>query len=258
MTSHFKSTVECYDCHQQVYNLKDHRKTCSNSKYSKSTINSSKTFNSTVECYDCHQQVNNLRDHRKICPRNTKITNPAMVNTRDIYFIVDVSGSMSGVKLDSAKSVITEVHTSLPDNDRMAIITFDDHPFFKLRPRAVGQIKQQNEIPELMNRIFAKGSTALYDAIWIAIEQLQDKSRKTLMIVLTDGMDNSSKHSYNEVLDLLKEYPNIELNIVHIDKSKEINALYQKMCENRGTYKVIDDDEIVPVIKRIIIEYYEH
>lgn len=225
----------------------------------------------TVRCYDCNQQVAELKPHRKVCPNSrqnrsrvectssSSSFNPSYcqyIEVIDFYALIDVSGSMSGVKLENAKSVLTSFFASMKESDRLAIISFDSEAFFKLQPRPVGQLRRQNELPDILSRIFARGQTALYDAIWLAISQIRDKSRKTLINVLTDGEDNASKHSYGEVLSLVSGYPNITLNIIHIDDSGSRLKLYDDLCQNRGTYLVIKETEIVSVTTRIYTESY--
>jgi len=223
---------------------------------------------STIECYDCHEQVADLRAHRSVCKnsrvqktRLMKPTPPPVVeselsiddfpvlptaarskNTVDYYGIIDTSSSMSGSRIDIAKNVLADVISRLPESDRLAVITFDDKPYFRLKPRPVGQIRRQNEIPDLLSRIKTQGITAIWDAIWMAVEQLQDKSRSVILNVLTDGEDNSSTHTYQQVLDFVSGYPNIKLNITHVTDAP--NVEYTNMCEGRGKYRPIKDVEM--------------
>lgn len=93
----------------------------------------------------------------------------------------------------------------------------------------------------LLPRIRAEGATALYDALIMAIEQVNDKTKKTIMTVLTDGEDNSSRNTLEQVMTLLKEYPAITLHIVHIDTVGARLAAYEQLCRDRGDYVVIND-----------------
>lgn len=162
---------------------------------------------------------------------------------------------MRGVRLDQAKATLLEMSDEILDHDRLAVVTFDDGAFFKLHPRAMGQIRRQQELPVLMDRIFARGSTAIYDAIWLAVEQIYDKNRKTLILVLTDGQDNSSKHTHAEVLALLKEYPNIQLDIVHVDGQS--CSEYQQLVQNRGSYLVIEETQIKVELISVVKRFYQ-
>ena len=216
-------------------------------------------FTSTIKCYDCHQQVRDLKSHRSTCPKShraksivtgksdrpakTKKSSDRRVGHTDHYALLDVSGSMAGSRLRLAKETFADIVDALPDQDRLAIITFDDQAFFKLRPRPVEQIKRQQELPALLERIFAQGRTALYDAIFLAVTQIRDKEMKTVINVLTDGEDNSSSHSLSEIHALVAQFPNIRLNIIHIGDTAI--PQYQELCAaHSGHYALIAEIEI--------------
>jgi uncharacterized protein with von Willebrand factor type A (vWA) domain len=225
----------------------------------------------TVRCYDCNQQVAELKPHRKVCPNSrqnrsrvectsssssSKPSDCQYIEATDFYALIDVSGSMNGQKLENAKSVLSSFFDSMKESDRLAIISFDSEAFFKLKPRPVGQLRRQNELPEILSRIFAQGQTALYDAIWLAVSQIRDKNRKTILNVLTDGQANASSHSYGQIIELLEQDPSITLNIVHIDNSGSRLLRYDELCYRRGTYVVIKETEIVSETTRIYRESY--
>lgn len=166
----------------------------------------------------------------------------------DYYYLIDVSSSMSGDKLEDAKESSRDICNLMNDTDRLSIITFDTGAFFKLKPRPVGQIRRQNELEKVLNRIYARGCTAIWDAIYLAISQIKDRTIPTKIIVLTDGEDNSSSHSYQDVLDLIKEYTNVTLSIIHVDSTE--NQEYKELVEKMGgNYKIISKDEIRITVK---------
>jgi len=204
----------------------------------------------TVVCHDCRAHVPNLRAHRASCPHSrlaksrvaSSIVMPtAAAPTTDHYAILDVSDSMKGARLAAAKAALLEdIVPSMSDADRLAVITFDTQAFFKLKPRAVRQLRAQRELGPLMARIFAKGNTALWDAVHMALTQVRDPHRRTRLTVLTDGEDNSSTHTHAEVLALVAARPNTVLNIVHVGDSA--NVQYERVCAaGRGVYRVVPE-----------------
>jgi len=54
-------------------------------------------------------------------------------------------------------------------------------------------------------RLTPGGGTAFYDAIYAAIDSLKEHSEKPAVVALTDGQDNQSVHSYQEVIDFANE-----------------------------------------------------
>jgi len=169
-----------------------------------------------------------------------------------------MSGSMAGSRLTSAKTGLMEIVYAMRPNDRLSILTFDDSPFFSLKPRPVEEILRKNELPGILERIFARGQTALYDAIYATLNQIRDKTRNTKILVLTDGLDNASKVPFVQVLAALSEYPNITLDILHVANYPRVHvANYQELCEkNRGAYQVITEIQFQVTIGAVFRRRY--
>jgi len=67
-------TIECFNCHQQVNDLRAHRAVCTKPReYREPRSRDSHEQSSTrpprrpIECFNCHQQVDDLRAHRAVC-----------------------------------------------------------------------------------------------------------------------------------------------------------------------------------------------
>lgn len=232
----------------------------------------------TVQCHDCGQQVRDLKAHRAECAhsrKNKAAVAPAVPKKRErtskgpgrvedgttAYLLVDVSSSMAGARLDEAKKALTQCFDAMRDEDRFAIVTFDTQAFFKLKPRTVEQLRRQNELPATLDRIFAKGMTALYDAIWMTAEQIHRKDVRNVITVLTDGEDNSSKHTLDEVVSMLKQHPSIVLDIVHIDgngTTGSVAAFESLAASGRGEYVVVQTvEKIVEVTTTVFVKSYK-
>lgn len=214
----------------------------------------------TVQCHDCHQQVADLRSHRSVCidrskPKERKANRkrPAPAAAADaitVFMLLDVSGSMEGTKLKAIKEATAACFDKMEPSDRFAICTFDQGAFFKLKPRPVEQLRRQNELPDTLGRIFAKGGTALYDAIVLTLEQLHDKQARNQIIVLTDGEDNASKHTLDSVVKLLAEYPAISLSIIHVDSTGKTSEAYKRLAaEAHGSYQVVEQEDEATIVK---------
>lgn len=270
----------CHDCGACVTgSFKDHHNICPKRSHKHGSRGATRNTQSGTSsgsaniCHDCGSFVpGSFKDHHKVCPNRrqkrgnshivgapvmlTQTNLRSMADAVDFYGLIDTSGSMNGQKLASAKSAFEKIFVKLWDGDRIAIIHFDDQAYWDLQPRAVGQIRRQNEMPGILGKIYTGNLTALYDAIWMAIEQIRDKNKRTMLIVLTDGQDNASKHSYAEILQLLAQYPNISLNIVHVDDNGVVDPCYQNLCQNRGTYAVIQPSFIEVEVVRVFTERY--
>lgn len=281
-TGNFSSTVECYGCRQQVADLQSHRPVCTGGRGS----NKGETRRGTIECYDCHQHVANLKSHRAECLKSRRAKSalvPAphvhhrgrgrghrgnkatlVAVSKDVWVLLDVSASMEGARLSNAKEALLERVDEMNECDRLAVVSFDHAPFLKLKPRPVGQLRRQNEMPELLARIYADRTffkTALYDSVKMAADDViahrKDLGHKVHIIALTDGGDNSSQHLQTSAATVryIDNIPNMTLDIVHIDESKRGIRDYKTLCEGRGEYVVVEELSIKTTLRRIFLKY---
>ena len=96
----------------------------------------------------------------------------------------------------------------LGENDRVSIVVYAGAAGLVLDSTS-GIHKY--EIAKAIDELRAGGSTALYNAIYIALKQLQkgrpqngDEVRRDVIVVLSDGEDTSSLVTFEELLDSVK------------------------------------------------------
>ena len=115
-------------------------------------------------------------------------------------FIFDTSGSMQGL-LPQGRAAAAELLRFADPQDEFFLIEFDT------RPRLVIPLTS-NSIPiglEVMNTK-TEGSTAMFDAIFMGIHEMR-KSRKgkKALVLISDGGDNHSRYTPDEVNTVVKE-----------------------------------------------------
>jgi len=118
-----------------------------------------------------------------------------------IGVIFDVSSSMSGEKMSRSKMALARfIQTSHPE-DEYSLITFNDsaHLLFD-RERDGGTLLSQ------FSGASPDGNTALYDAVALGIETLaRSRYTKRALIVISDGEDNRSRSTFNEIKRRMQE-----------------------------------------------------
>lgn len=117
-----------------------------------------------------------------------------------VGIVLDLSGSMKGVA-DTAKEALRRfAATSNPGDEGFLNIV-------STRPREWPGFS--DDFDELLNQVSfepAFGSTALIDTIWVSLDHIRagHNSRRALLVV-SDGMDNHSRHSRGELLERAME-----------------------------------------------------
>jgi len=114
--------------------------------------------------------------------------------------IFDSSGSMSS-KMDRAKEAVVEFFKTANPQDEFFMITFSDEP------EAVSDFT--NSVDDIQNKlVFAvpRHRTALLDAIYMGISKMRSaKFAKKALLIISDGGDNHSRYTENEIKSLVKE-----------------------------------------------------
>jgi Ca-activated chloride channel family protein len=112
--------------------------------------------------------------------------------------VIDNSGSMFSKRAKVNAAALTFVKTSNPD-DEAFVVNFNDDYYLDTEHDFTSSIP---ELKEALERIDARGSTALYDAIIGSLDHLKKAHRdKRVLLVITDGMDNASRHTLTETVN---------------------------------------------------------
>ncbi len=119
----------------------------------------------------------------------------------EIVFILDRSGSMSGLEEDTIGGFNSMIDKQRKEKGEAIVSTvLFNHQSTVIHDR----VKVQNVAPMTRNEYFVGGSTALIDAIGGAIHHIgnvhkyareEDIPEHTLFVITTDGMENAS-HQY--------------------------------------------------------------
>jgi VWFA-related protein len=117
--------------------------------------------------------------------------------------VIDNSGSMGPKRADVIAAGLSFAQSSNPQ-DQMFVVNFNEHVTYGL-PKDIPFTDQRKQLQLALAAIHTMGETALYDAIAIALDHLkQGKSDKRVLIVISDGGDNASKHSLSQVIEMAK------------------------------------------------------
>ena len=132
-------------------------------------------------------------------------------NLTEIVFILDRSGSMSGLEKDTIggfNAMISKQRLE-PGEAYVSTVLFDNDS------QVIHDRLPLNRVPLLTEReYYVRGCTALLDAVGGAIRHIanihkyareEDRPEKTLFVITTDGMENASRrYSYDKVRTMIE------------------------------------------------------
>lgn len=167
------------------------------------------------------------------------------VLSKDLIFVLDTSGSMSGDKIVQAKEALEFILQNLNPGDRFAVVAFSDYP------RA-----QSNELlpvtPETIaaatgwvRKLQADGGTNIDDALTTALTLFQADTRPHYLVFLTDGEPTVGNTEPAEIIAHAKKANAAAARIFSFGVGYNVNTLLLDRLsqENHGTTVYVTPDD---------------
>jgi VWFA-related protein len=147
--------------------------------------------------------------------------------------VIDNSGSMREKRPAVNAAAINLVQSSNPQ-DQVFVVNFNEEYFLDQDYTA--------KIPKLkdaLERIEARGGTALYDAVVASSDHLKKSGalEKKVLLVVTDGEDNASRESLEQAVRRLEEKngPTVyTIGLLGEEHSKRARRALREMAEDTG------------------------
>lgn len=115
--------------------------------------------------------------------------------------LFDVSGSMSGDKIKRAREALSHFIQTSHDRDEYFLIAFNSRAQLLMDRTRDGQA-----VLDKLTFVQTKNNTALYDACYLGVERVQRGTHpKRALLLISDGQDNNSRYTFNELRRVLKE-----------------------------------------------------
>lgn len=118
-----------------------------------------------------------------------------------VGILFDVSGSMSGDKVRRARDALSKFVQTSHNSDEYFLIGFNSRAQLLL-----DKTRNGDAVLDKMTFVQTRGNTALYDACYLGVEKVQRGAHpKRALLLISDGQDNNSRYTFNELRRLLKE-----------------------------------------------------
>lgn len=114
----------------------------------------------------------------------------------EVWLVLDVSSSVQGQGLVQLRDAASAFVDALAPHDRAGLVCFS-HDVLVSQP-LTGDLAA---IRTALGRLRATGATAVYDAAYIALQLRRPNATRGVLVVLTDGADNASWLTGEQVLE---------------------------------------------------------
>jgi Ca-activated chloride channel family protein len=171
-----------------------------------------------------------------------------------VGLVVDTSGSMGPKYQQVVAAALAFIAASNP-KDEIFVVNFNDSVTEGLPP----ELPFTDDIGKLRAALFVakpEGRTALYDAIAVALSHLEKGKRdKKTLILISDGGDNHSSHTLDDVKRMVQESRATIYTIGLFDdddKDQNPRVLRQLSGVSGGeTYLPKDVSEVLEICRRV-------
>ncbi len=153
---------------------------------------------------------------------------------------------MGGKKIEQAKGALKFVLNNLQEADLFNIVAYDN-AVESFRPELQRYTEQtRNEALGFIEGIYAGGSTNIDGALQTALTQLQDASRPTYIVFLTDGLPTAGERRTPQIVANAQAANKVRARIFAFGVGYDVNSrLLDKMardCFGRSQYVLPDED----------------
>ncbi len=158
---------------------------------------------------------------------------------KDIIFVIDKSGSMSGLKIEQVKTAFSQIIGDLSEGDRFNVVFFDSTVEPHSSEILVVNDVNKNQAIETVNSVTADGGTNINEALTTSLIMFYNNSENVpIMVFLTDGMPSVGVTSTAVIRENVLEENKLNVSIFSIafgeENDYDFDFLQALSLENRG------------------------
>src|SRR4030095_6323365 len=164
---------------------------------------------------------------------------------KDIVFILDTSGSMSGEKIEKAKAALKFGVESLSPRDRFNIISFSGEEHLMKAGLVEANSDARKTGLKFIENLRAEGGTNINDALVPAFGQFQSGDRPAMIVFLTDGLPTVGTTDAKQIIKNVTDANRSRVRLFSFGVGYDVNtSLLDKLsADNRGTSDYIEPQE---------------
>ncbi len=177
------------------------------------------------------------------------VTPPAIAartTPRDLTFVVDVSGSMRGQKMEQARAAGRQMLASLGSQDRFRIIDFSTDVRTFGNGFTTATRRNIDEANRYLDDLRPEGSTNISGALEEALDTPTDEARMPIVFFVTDGEPTVGERNADRIAALASRVRG-RARVFTFGVGADVNAalVEQLAVDGRGTAQFVRPDESV-------------
>ncbi len=175
---------------------------------------------------------------------------------KNLLFVLDSSGSMSGKKITQAKEAVRFVINHLEKGDKFALVDFDDGVDVFSSGLVLANPENREKAIHFVDEIEDSGGTNINDALLKSLEMVQHVERPSYILFLTDGLPTVGVTEIADILRNIGRANSRSTRIFVFGVGYDVNTelLDRLSSDNRGTSVYLSENDNLEVA---ISNYYE-
>ncbi|MEZ8216539.1 Ca-activated chloride channel family protein [Candidatus Fervidibacteria bacterium JGI MDM2 SSWTFF-3-K9] len=153
---------------------------------------------------------------------------------KDIVFVFDRTGSMSGEKIEQAKEALKFCIERLNSDDRFNVIAFNESPDLLWRDLRLATEGNKREAIRFAEQLTAQGGTNINEALLTALPLLADRERPRFVMFLTDGLPTFGETNVDRILANVRKANEAKARIFVFGVGYDVNAVFLDRLANEN------------------------
>jgi Ca-activated chloride channel family protein len=165
---------------------------------------------------------------------------------RDLTFVIDVSGSMSGQKIEQARAAGKQILRSLSPMDRFRLIDFSSDVRTFRDGFSTATRENLHAAERYLDQLDAQGSTNISGALDEALSTPVQPGRLPIILFLTDGQPTVGERDASVIAsNVAKQRGSRRLFTFGVGADLNVSLIEQLAIEGRGTASFVRPEESV-------------
>lgn len=163
---------------------------------------------------------------------------------KDITFVLDVSGSMAGKKMEQAKKALTFCVENLNPSDKFEIIRFSTEAEALFEKRVPVNVANIAKAKDFIQKLRPIGGTNIDEAMSLACKEKKAVDRPHMIVFITDGKPTIGETTEEKLLAKIKETNSENTRVFTFGIGDDINThLLDKITEETKAYRSYISEE---------------